>query len=177
MGNSQLEELLAQEDYDGLVKLARTRTSRVIRFLSGRLCSADDEGKWRAVRALGAVTGESAIVSTSKGRDLLRRFLWSLNDESGTVPFGVPEAIGEILTRRHEFQEEYLPLLCSMLTQEDMIQTGSIERGVMWAMGRVGAPVADCSPAAVKALQFAVLSHPAEETRDVARWSLEQIEG
>ncbi|MFH1845248.1 MAG: HEAT repeat domain-containing protein, partial [bacterium] len=87
----------------------------------------------------------------------------------------VPEAIGEILARRPEFQEQFLPVLCSMITHEDMLQTGAIERGVIWALGRIGPPVADCSSHAVTGIRHAIWNHVDEQTREVATWALTQI--
>ena len=175
-GNREIEGLLAGEDHEGLVELARSgKVARVLRYLTGRLCSGDEQEKWRAVRGLGALMAEPGLVPQSKAVNQLRQYFWALNDESGAVPFGMPEAIGEILARRPGLQDEFLPILASMLTHEDMIQTGAIERGVMWGLGRVGEPVVAREPMAVKALKHAVWSHPEEATRIVAGEALARI--
>ncbi len=163
-----MKAILEREDPEALIRFARNQTAKVVRYLNERLCTADDSEKWRAVRALGVVVGEARLVSTQGASDLLRRFIWALNAESGMVPYGVPEAIGEILAVRPELQGDFLPILCAMLTDEDMIQTGPIERGVMWALGRIGPPVARYSPAAVEALRWAAKGHMDPETRGVA---------
>jgi hypothetical protein len=155
-----------------LVRLARPKLGPVLRYLSGRLSSADEEEKWQAVRGLGAVVGDRQIVSHDKATDLLRRFFWALNEESGAVPYGMPEAIGEILALRSELQKVFLPILCALATDEDMLQTGPIERGVLWALGRVGPPVGRCAPEAVEAVAAAATRHPDPETRRVACRSL-----
>jgi len=175
MADKNLVSLLAREDFEGLRALARQQTSMVLRYLSGRLYSADETEKWGAVRGLGAIMADLDIIDESRGADMLRRFFWAMNDESGAVPYGVPEAIGEILVRRPEFQKEFLPILCSMLTHEDLIQTGPIERGVMWALGRIGPPVAHISPDVIKALKHAAWSHPEEQTRATAARALAQV--
>lgn len=175
MPREDLGSLLVQENHAALLDLARKHAARVLRYVSGRLYSADEGEKWRAVRALGALVADRKVTSQRKVGDLLRRFLWAMNDESGAVPYGVPEAIGEILARRPEFQGEFLPVLCSMLTHEDMIQTGPIERGVIWALGEVGPPVAYQSPAAVKALAHLSWSHPEAKTRSVAAWAHSRV--
>lgn len=175
MGSGDLAALLAHEDQAGLIALARARPGKVFRYLSSRLYTTDDEEKWRAVRALGAVVSDTSVTEDHKVQDLLRRYFWSLSDESGTVPYGLPEAVGEILACRPEFQEEFLPILCSMMTHEDMVQTGPIEQGVIWALGRVGAPVASCSPDTVKALQFVAWSHADQQSREMAGSALSRI--
>ncbi len=171
----EIGSTLEREDWEAFRHLARQWTARVLRYLSGRLFSAKEEEKWRAVQALGMVVADEEIVSPQKATELLRRFFWTLNDESGAVPYGVPEAIGEILAVRPELQGEFLPILCSLATNEEMTQTGAIERGVLWALGRVGAPVACCSPEAVEALQKVAQMHPDHETREIAAQSLASL--
>jgi hypothetical protein len=146
----------------------------VIRFLSGRLASPDEAVRRRAAHSLGVVMGQPAITD-ERARDLLRRFFWSLNDESGAVPFGVPEAIGEVLVVRPELQPEFLPQICALAYHPEAVQTGVIERGVFWALGRLGQVVASSSPEAADALSQAARDHSDPETRQVAAWALDQV--
>jgi hypothetical protein len=159
-----MQSLLLQEDHRGLRTIAEKRPARLLRFLIGRLYSADEEEKMRAVRALGTIVGDRELLSHDVVQDLLRRFFWAMNDESGGVPFGIPEAIGEILAQRHEFQDDYLPLLCSMLTDEEMCQTGPIEKGIVWALGRIGSR----TEVSQEALQSVVKSHSDQNVRELA---------
>lgn len=169
---SDIRAILEQEDPVALLHLARSQTGRLLRYLTRRLGSADEKEKWRAVWGLGVLVGEKQLVSQDQATDLLRRFFWALNDESGAVPWGAPETIGEILAARPELQGTFLPILCSLVTDADMLQTGPIERGVLWALGRVGPAVARCSPEAVEALRTASETHPERETREIAARSL-----
>lgn len=171
----EVEMVLEREDHEALLCLAGKQCSRLLRYLSGRLCSANEMEKIRAVGALGRVVGDSHLVSRQKAIDLLRRFVWALNDEAGAVPYGAPEAMGEILAVRPELQRDFLPILCSLVTDEAMLQVGPIERGVLWALGRIGPPVARCSPEAVEALRTASSAHPDPETRQVAARSLASL--
>ncbi len=176
MRREDLAALLAREDHAALCAQARVRPAAVLRFLTGRLYSADQAEKWRAVRALGELAGDREITPDDKVRELLRRYFWALNDESGAVPYGIPEAIGEILARRRELQAEFLPLLCGLATDPAMLQTGPVERGVFWALGRVGPPVARCSGTAVQALAAAG-GHPDPLARAEAAKALALVTG
>jgi hypothetical protein len=162
---------VSDEDWAGLVQLARREPAKTLRHLTSRLCSADAPVKWKAVRAVAVVAGDREGISGNRIRELLRRFVWLLSDESGNVPFGVPEAFGEVLVARPELQAEFLPLLCSLAYDPERIQTGPIERGVFWALGRVGKPAAACSPEAVEAVVRAAQQHPEPQTRSVAIWA------
>lgn len=172
----EVEGLLNAEDHAGLLRVSRGAPARTLRYLTGRLCSEDPETKWRAVRALGALAADPALLTEEKLSEQLRRYFWSLNDESGAVPFGVPEAIGEILARRPSLQRAFLPLICSMTHEEEVSQTGAIERGVIWAIGRVGEAALQCDPD-VRQIRSLAAEHPDPETRKVAAWTLRRLEG
>jgi len=170
-----LEQLLEFQDWQGLARLSAAQPARVLRYLTGRLYNADPEEKWRAVRALGQLAAAPGLLSDERLGELLRRYYWALNDESGAVPWGIPEAIGELLAARPAFQRDFLPLLCSLAHQEEVFQSGPILQGVFWALGRIGPPVSACDPEAVAALREAA-AHPDPGLREAAAAALARIE-
>jgi hypothetical protein len=172
---TDVEDAVSNKDWAGLVQLARQDSTKIVRYLTSRLCSGDEGLKWKAVRALGVVAADREAMGEDRIRELLRRFVWLLSDESGNVPFGVPEAFGEVLVARPEFQEEFLPLLCSLAYDPERHQTGLIEQGVIWALGRVGPPAAACSPEAVEAVVRAAAQHPDPQTQNIAAWALSRF--
>jgi len=172
-----ISAILDRGDDDALVAAARGAPGRVVRFLTGRLCSASEEEKGRAVRALGLLARAPGLLADDAVLELLRRFLWALNDESGAVPFGIPEAMGEILAARPGFRPAFLPILCGMLTEEEALQTGPVERGVIWAVGRVGPDALRFSPDLDRVLAEAAERHPDPETREEAVRALAGIRG
>jgi hypothetical protein len=87
-------ELLRQGDTAGLERLVADQPAAV-RFLQGRLWDADAEIRESAARALGA----AAVAHPELGREVLRRALWALNDESATNGAYMLPAIGEIGNR------------------------------------------------------------------------------
>lgn len=173
----ELDAIIKKRDWGSLRALAKERPPRVIRYLQSRLYEPEPERREPVLGALGELARDTVILDHERVLNLLRRFVWALNDESGAVPFGVPEAIGEILAARPEFQETFLPLLCGLLTEEEMSQTGPIERGALWAAGRVGPAVAACSEGAVRSVRATALSHPDPATCETARRALEAITG
>lgn len=163
------------EDHPKLLRQAAASQAGVLREINRRLYSADPEEKWRAVRALGVLAAQPGLLSDEKVCNLLRRYFWALNSESGAVPFGLPEAIGELLAARPTLQADFLPLLCSLVYQAEAFQTGPILRGVLWAMGRVGPAAASTDPEALEAVRTMASEHPDEETRRAAQWALSRM--
>jgi hypothetical protein len=170
--DDELATAFRREDTAALVALAGGRPGRVVRFLTGRLYSADAEEKWRAVRGLGALAREPGVLDDRRLLDLLQRFLWALNDESGAVPYGVPEAIGEILAARPEHRASILPILCGMLVEEETFQTGAVERGIYWALGRIGPEALTHCPHVLDVVAANAQDHADAGTRAVAAAAL-----
>ncbi len=69
--------------------------------LTGHLFShfyhKDELIKFRSVTAMGALGARVGERNMEQARILLRRIMWNLNDESGGIGWGSPEAMGEIL--------------------------------------------------------------------------------
>ena len=71
-------------------------------------------------------------------RVILRRLMWNLNDESGGIGWGSPEAMGEILASHEGLAREYTPILISYAREDGNFQeTEIMQRGVLWGIGRL----------------------------------------
>jgi hypothetical protein len=174
-GDQNVAELFQREDVEALLALAGARPGSVVRFLTGRLYADEQRIKWRAVRMLGALARQPRLLTDDRLADLLDRFLWALNDESGTVPFGVPEAIGELVAARPGHAARVLPVLCGMLTEDETFQTGPVERGIYWAIGRIGPAVLAHCPEVLAVVRASAAKHPDPETRATAAGTLERL--
>jgi hypothetical protein len=107
------------------------RDGRTTQMLVALLYEQDELLRWRAVEAIGRVAAVIAEADPEPIRDLLRRLLWSMNDESGTLGWHSPEAIGEILVNVPPLIDEFGTLLPAFLWEEPF------ERGTHWAVARV----------------------------------------
>ena len=94
--------------------------------------------KWRAITAMGAVVAHLAEQDIESARVVMRRLMWNLNDESGGIGWGPPEAIGEIMARHFRLAEEYAFLLVSYVNEQgNYIEHPILQRGVLWGLGRL----------------------------------------
>ena len=93
---------------------------------------------WDAVTMLGAVVSQIALEDLEAARVVMRRLMWNLNDESGGIGWGSPEAMGEILARHDGLANEYAPIFMSY-TREDgnYLEHELLQRGLIWAVGRL----------------------------------------
>ena len=101
-------ELLQSPDTTRLEEFA-VAEPRAMRFLLGRLWDLDETIRRRAAAGIGA----SAAVNRDLGRDVVRRLVWALNDESATNGMFGLAAIGEIGARNPEMIEPFVgPVAC-----------------------------------------------------------------
>jgi hypothetical protein len=84
--------------------------SRLIRPLLARLYDPEDEVRERAARIL----GHAAAAHPELGREVARRLIWGLNDESATNGvYGIP-ALGQIGRQAPEIMAVHVPALARM---------------------------------------------------------------
>lgn len=125
--------------------LACFSTNEVVNPLFSALCSPSELVKWHAVTAFGWVVPKMAAVSIESARIIMRRFLWSLNDESGGIGWGAPEAMAEIMAKDQQLADEYLHMLISYSRDDgpERFQDGNylelpmLQRGLLWGVGRL----------------------------------------
>ena len=82
----------------------------------------------------------SAIAETAlePARTIMRRLIWSLNDESGGIGWGAPEAMGEIMAENEALAREYYRILVSYIDENgNVLENDELERGVMWGINRL----------------------------------------
>ncbi len=136
---SEVEALLRAEHWVlDCTKWRQFPARRVINPLIAFLCSTEELVKWRAVMAIGCVVARLADSDLESARTIMRRFIWSLNDESGGIAWGAPEAMGEIMACHSGLAGEYVHILISYIRPDgNPLQYELLERGVLWGLGRL----------------------------------------
>jgi hypothetical protein len=111
---------------------------RAISPLIASLFHGEERIKWHAVSALGAITAALAETHPEAARNVVRRFMWSLNDESGSIGWGAPEALGEIMAVHEGFAEEFSHMLVAYMRPDGCyLDLPALQRGLMWGLGRL----------------------------------------
>lgn len=102
------------------------------------LCSEEPLMKWHAVSAMGVVVSEIAKRNSEQARTVVRRIMWHLNDESGGIGWGCPEAMGEILGLCNWLAEEYHRILISYIDPEgNLLEHEPLLEGALWGVARL----------------------------------------
>ena len=128
-----LEEPDAQLD-----EIGRFQARQVINPLFSFLHHGNERTKWAAIRAMGAVVKALANEDMEAARLIMRRLMWNLNDESGGIGWGSPEAMGEIMAQHEALAHEYSAILISYIRPDgNYLEHEMLQRGVLWGIGRL----------------------------------------
>ena len=119
-------ELLRRGDEGGLERLV-VAEPRAVQPLLGRLWDREPAIAARAARALGA----AAAAHPELGRELLRRALWALNDESATNDAAMLPAFAEIACRAPEIAAPFVAPMGSYLWDD------GLRPGILRALSRI----------------------------------------
>ena len=133
----RLPELL-QGDLDAaMVEIGKLPLQPAVSGLIACLYRTEERIKWHAVSAIGVLMNELAKTDMEEARVVMRRLLWSMNEESGGIGWGIPEAMAEIMVVNDNLAREYAHMLISYMREENYLELPALQRGLMWGIGRL----------------------------------------
>lgn len=135
----KVQELLNTESFEkSLEEICQFPPRQVVNPLFSFFYSTDEVIKMRAVMAMGAVVSRLAEEDMESARVIMRRLMWNLNDESGGIGWGSPEAMGEIMARNEKLAQEYHRILISYIREDgNYLEHEMLQRGVLWGLARL----------------------------------------
>jgi hypothetical protein len=111
---------------------------KVVNYLFSNLYSKEELVKWRSVTAMGEVVSAIADSDMESARVVMRRLIWNLNDESGGIGWGSPEAMAEIIAKHDKLGKEYNRILISYINKKgNFLENEVLQQGVLWGIGRI----------------------------------------
>jgi hypothetical protein len=174
----RVRDLLTGEDPAAAIDAMLAMPARqVVNPLFSFFYSGDPRLRWRAVDAMGAVVADLAEKDVESARVVMRRLMWNLNDESGGIGWGSPEAMGEIAARSGKMAREFGAILISYADEAgNYLEHPSLQRGVLWGLGRLAHARPDNARGAEPHLRPFLLS-PDPWLRGLAAWAAGPIAG
>ncbi len=142
----EILSLLSEKDLERILKdIGRFPAKPVINVLFSAICRDDDLVRWHAISAMGVMVARLAEEEMEEARIIMRRLLWSLNDESGGIGWGAPESMAEIMHQHAGLAREYIHMLISYARPDgpELEQDGNylehetLQRGLLWGYDRL----------------------------------------
>lgn len=109
---------------------------------------------WRAILAVGIAARELVLTDRAFLREVCRKLLWSLSDESGGIGWSSPELLGEIVSAEPRQFADLIPLIANVYDIEEKV----FRPGVVYALRRI----AESDPALVLEHQKVVIASLAD---------------
>jgi hypothetical protein len=131
--------LVSDNDMEAsMAAICRYPARQSVNALISFFCDREEIIRWRAITAMGRVVAMLADENMESARVIMRRLMWSLNDESGGIGWGSPEAMGEIMARHSRLSDEFSRMLRSYIRpDENFLEHETLQRGVLWGIGRL----------------------------------------
>ncbi|MDJ0855168.1 MAG: hypothetical protein QNI85_08780 [Desulfobacterales bacterium] len=135
----RIREILQGGDFTAaMAALEDFPARRAVNPLISFFCSGDARLRWRAVSGMGRVVSRLAEADMESSRVIMRRLMWTLNDESGGIGWGAPEAMGEITAAHAGLAREFACILVSYIRPDcNFLEHPVLQRGVLWGLGRL----------------------------------------
>ena len=135
----EIRDLLVAPDFDSACNaISGYGARKVINLLISFYCHDDPLVRWRSIEATGRIVSWHADENMESARVIMRRFSWMLNDESGGIGWGVPEAMGEVLSAHKALCMEYNRLFLSYIQPAcNFLEHPVLQRGLLWGISRL----------------------------------------
>lgn len=144
----ELERVLENRDWKQLCDWAE-ENKNFYRQLMARIYVKDGIVFWRAVEALGVFMHHAEQKEPNAAVELVRRYFWMLNDESGGTAWNASEAIGSILAHCPKTCGHFKYMLSELLDDE------SLRAGALWGL----AQLAQAAPSLMEPLEKRIKPH------------------
>ncbi len=162
---------------EGLNKILALPPRQAINPLIGALLHPEEKVQEAAIKAIGHVVAQLAERDLEAARVIMRRFMWMLNEESGGIGWGVPQAMAEVMARVPRLAQEYLTVFLSYLWEEgNYLEFTPIQREVLKGLLRL-IPLypQDLYQAQAQEHLENLLHSPDPEVRILAQEALQQL--
>lgn len=134
--------LLASDSWEDHLEELAGLGQKAISPLFSALYNTSSLVRWHAVTAFGVVVGTLAAQAPEKARVIMRRFIWNLNDESGGIGWGSPEAMAEVVAQSPLMAKEYHNHVLAYIHEDHCrpdcyLEHAPLRRGAVWGVGRL----------------------------------------
>lgn len=132
----------------------------------------------KAAVALGHTVAQIAAENPEAARNIIRRFMWHMSEESGNIGWGIPEAFAECLAASPELAKTYHKILISYIIDlgfdDNYCDNDQLRRSCYWAIGRFAQARPDLASGARQWL-LKGLNDKDSICRGMAAWALAQL--
>ncbi|MGM9525163.1 MAG: DVU0298 family protein [Peptococcaceae bacterium] len=166
-----ITEYIAEQNYPAIVEIGRENNARALRYVQMNIWGDyRNVQRWYAISALEALAAAYAADHDEIYRNVIRRAVWAMADESGNVPWAAPEMMTAVIKACPQQYGEFIKIMITNGLDSPMCHLG-----VLWSIGHLGADyLPEIEPYLKRVLKF--LDKKDGELRGTAVWALKQLQ-
>lgn len=130
MMQAELQRILLEKDWKMLREKA-AEDREIVRQLMSRIYVKEGLLFWRAIEGLGIAAQTIEHIQPGYAVELVRRYFWSLNEESGGTAWNASEAIGSIMAHCPEECGHFNWMYSKLLEDQ------SLNEGTLWGLAQL----------------------------------------
>jgi len=121
-----------------LTEIGDKNAKKFISPLISLFFNSDNIVRFRAIYFFGKLISIIADNNIEDARIIMRRLMWSLNDESGGIGWGAPEAMAEAMANNNILAIEYFHILLSYIKEDgNFLEFDALRKGALWGLARL----------------------------------------
>ena len=166
-----ITDYIAAQNYTAIVEIGQENNAKALRYVQMNIWGDyRNEQRWYALSALEALASEFAVQYDEIYRNVIRRAVWAMADESGNVPWAAPEMMAVVIKSAPAQYKEFVKIMV-----HNGLDSPMCHYGVLWAIGYLGPDYYDeVAPFLPKLEKF--LDNKNDELRGLAVWALKALQ-
>ncbi len=166
-----ITDYIAEQNYEAIIQIGYENNAKALRYVQMNIWGDyRQELRWYALSALEALAQVFASRYDEVYRNVIRRAVWAMADESGNVPWAAPEMMAVVIKSCPEQYKDFVKIMV-----HNGLDSPMCHHGVLWAVGYLGkAYLSEIEPFLPKLMKF--LDAKDNELRGLAVWALKALQ-
>ena len=166
-----ITDYIAQQNYEAIVDIGHENNAKALRYVQMNIWGDyRKEMRWYALSALEELAKEFASQYEEIYRNVIRRAVWAMADESGNVPWAAPEMMAVVIKAAPAQYKDFVKIMVY-----NGLDSPMCHHGVLWAVGYLGAEYYDELKGFLPKLEK-FLDSKDDELRGMAVWALKALQ-
>lgn len=120
----EVYQLLEKGSFEQLLVLFDQNANMVRKYVTMATHEQDKLMRGQAIGFFGFLAENRAAAKPEYFREIMRRHLWGMNEESGNIDWSAPEIIGAIISAQPELFKEFAPVMIEAALNEPIFHEG-----------------------------------------------------
>ncbi|MEL7564101.1 MAG: DVU0298 family protein [Dehalobacterium sp.] len=129
----EIYQLLDEGSFDLLLSKFDQEPNTVRKYITMATYAQNEKFRQKAIDFFGFLAEKRAAGQPEYFREIIRRHLWGMNDESGNMDWSAPEIIGAIIAAQPELFKEFASVMIEAALSEPIFKPGLIKAVKMMA--------------------------------------------